>query len=101
MTDTIQGERRRVAVVEDLEADAIEPDQAFVGAEPEVAVAGLEQGGDGFGGEAIFQSPGTEGEVVEGRADLRGGREAKECPEPQEDLAGGHEALAKSSLRQG
>ena len=51
------GDGRRVGAIEDGEAEAIESNEAFVRAQPEIAVAGLGDGVDGILGQAFVGGP--------------------------------------------
>ena len=58
-----QGARRHV---EDREADAVEAHETAVGPEPEVSVAGLDDGGDGVLGKLVGGGPDVEAVLGEG-----------------------------------
>ena len=84
--DPVVVHRRRVAGVEDREAHAVETDQAFLRAQPEIAVASLEDRRDGVLREARIAGP----HVV---AVLRQGHRRIEA----EDLAGGERQQHRES----
>ncbi len=77
--------------VPDAEAHAVEPREALLGADPEVSVAGLEQGLDRVLGKALLRLPrveavlrqglgGVEGDGGRGAEHPRGGEDAGESP---------------------
>ena len=65
VVDGVAFELRSILGVEGDKVDAVEADQASVGAQPQIAVAGLQDGVDGVLGQAGIGAPGLVAVVVE------------------------------------
>ena len=82
-THAVVAQRGRVATVDDVEFEPVVTDEAFPGAEPEIAVGGLRDRVDlvvrqPFAGRPGFAEVGVDGFVARRRGDARGQRQERE-----------------------
>ena len=93
--DRVLGQLRRVALVEDRKADAVETNQAFLGSEPEIAVARLADGLDGVLRQPLLGLP----DVLYVLGQSLGGIEAEDRRSPEQHQRSGDGSPAPKTSR--